>query len=354
MFFKKKYLHQVLNLNDEILKTMAFERFYQNQNINEVIKFKKEHFVLFHYPNHFINAQRIDNLGDDIQSLAVKNALNLIYSNPKFEYFGRDYLSYYNAEGGGVVIMQGWFAHNYSFLPPKNLLPVFVGTHFSEYIQKYLLFVLARCPTYFQNKSIGCRDLYTLEFCQSLGLNAYFSRCLTLTLPKREPKASQNKIFFVNLPKEFLPFIPKDIKEQAEPINQQVVVFDRIDLNDDSCCLKMAESLLGRYKNEAKLIITSALHCAAPFVAMGISVILCRSNNEQTTRFSALNGILPIYTLDDFKKKQVDFNPKPLNIESLKKALFENLRLSIKEAYGETIDTNKLLEHRDLIKNFKI
>lgn len=101
MFFKKKYLHQVLNSNDEILKTMAFERFYQNQNINEVIKFKKEYFVLFHYPNHFINAHKIDNLGDDIQSLAVKNALNLIYSNPKFEYFGRDYLSYYNTEGGG-------------------------------------------------------------------------------------------------------------------------------------------------------------------------------------------------------------------------------------------------------------
>lgn len=246
--------------------------------------------------------------------------------------------------------MQGWFAHSYDFLPPKNILPVFIGTHFTSYIQKYLLYLLARCPHYFDDKTIGCRDLYTLEFCKKLGLNAYFSRCLTLTLPKRESKPNQNKIFFVGLQESFLPFIPNDIKNQAEQINQQLFKTNNLTSNH---FFDVANALLQRYKNEAKLIITSALHCAAPCTAMGIPVILCRQNDEQLTRFSALNSILPIYTLDDFKKNRVDFSPNVPNIEILKTAMLKNLRLSLQESRGENVDLAELLECRAYIKNFK-
>ncbi|WP_141082403.1 polysaccharide pyruvyl transferase family protein [Campylobacter devanensis] len=37
---------------------------------------------------------------------------------------------------------------------------------------------------------------------------------------------------------------------------------------------RKTEDLLQTYKNKAKLIATSALHCAAPCTAMGIPVIL--------------------------------------------------------------------------------
>ena len=257
--------------------------------------------------------------------------------------------------GGGckyaIAIMQGWFAHTYDFLPPKNILPIFIGAHFTDYIQSYLLYLLARCPYYFDDKTIGCRDLYTLEFCQKLGLNAYLSRCLTLTLPKRKLKPSQNKIFFVGLPDSFLPFIPKDIKNQAERINQQAFMSGNLTSHH---FFDAANTLLERYKNEAKLIITSALHCASPCTAMGIPVILCQQNDEQLTRFSALDGILPIYTLDDFKKKRVDFSPSAPDIEQLKSAMLENLSLSLQESRGENVDLKRLLECREYIKNFRV
>lgn len=257
--------------------------------------------------------------------------------------------------GGGlnkyaIAIMQGWFSHSYDFLPPKNILPIFVGTHFTNSVQQYLIYLLARNPHYFNDKTIGCRDLYTLEFCQKLGLDAYFSRCLTLTLPKRKSQSSQNKVFFVGLADEFLPFIPKHIKNQAEHINQQFFMSDKL---SSQTFFNAANTLLARYKNEAKLIITSALHCAAPCTAMGIPVIFCRQNDEQLTRFSALDSILPLYTLDDFKKNRVNFSPNVPNIEPLKNVMLENLRLSVQKMRGENVNLAKLLECRAYIQNFK-
>lgn len=247
--------------------------------------------------------------------------------------------------------MQGWFAHSYHFLPPKNILPVFVGTHFTGYIQQYLLYLLACYPRYFEGKTIGCRDLYTLEFCSKLGLKSYFSRCLTLTLPKRTPSPSQNKIFFVGLDDKFLPFIPSAIKRQATHINQQGYATDTL---TSAHFFDTANALLTRYKNEAKLIITSALHCASPCVAMGIPVIFCRQNDEQLTRFSALHSILPIYTIDDFKNKRVDFSPQALDIEALKHAMLENLHLSVSESRSENIDLAKLTEIREFVANYQL
>lgn len=247
--------------------------------------------------------------------------------------------------------MQGWFAHSYHFLPPKNILPVFVGTHFTHHIQQYLLYLLACYPRYFDDKTIGCRDLYTLEFCQNLGIYAYFSRCLTLTLPKRDSKPSQNKVFFVGLSDEFLPFIPQELCQRAKSINQQCFKPEKLTCADFE---NTAKNLLEQYKNEAGLIITSALHCAAPCVAMGIPVILCRTNDEQLTRFSALDGILPIYTLEDFKKKRVDFSPIAPNIEPLKRAMLENLCLSLDKSRGINVDLAQLKEYREIIRDFRI
>lgn len=77
-------------------QAIAFERFYHNQTICdcESINFSKNHFVLFDYPYHHISSA--SNLGDHIQSIATKNALDSIYKGANYEYFGRDYLAYYN------------------------------------------------------------------------------------------------------------------------------------------------------------------------------------------------------------------------------------------------------------------
>ncbi|KGI54160.1 polysaccharide pyruvyl transferase family protein, partial [Campylobacter sp. MIT 97-5078] len=250
-----------------------------------------------------------------------------------------------------VVLMQGWFAQGFDFLPNANLTSVFIGTHFTQETQNFLKYFIAHFPHYFENKEIGCRDAFTLEFLQNLGLKAYFSRCLTSILPKREPKATQTKVFFVGFDKKLLAYVPKNLQESGEFIEQQWV--ELVDSSEEHC-FKLTQDLLKRYENEAKLIITSALHCALPATALAIPVVFIRTSEEQKTRFSTLKGIIPIYSVEDLKQGKVDFNPKAPDIEALKEAMLENIRLSILKEKGENIDEAKLEALREFIAKFQV
>lgn len=324
---------------------------------------RPSHFFLLSYNKH-IPKYSHHNLGDFIQTIATKNAL--LFLNPKttFEFFDRDSLiSYYPVRGGGgnnflnaltPVVMQGWFAFPDSphFIPNHYLLPIFVGTHFTSAIQKFLQYFIVYYPWYFEGKTIGCRDLATLGFCEKLGLEAYLSRCLTLTLPKRtqEQETQATKVFLVGIPEDLLKFIPRGLCEGAISVNQQGVSNEQsLQWQSFYHC---SEDLLETYKNEARLVITCALHCASPCLAMGIPVVLIARNEENLGRFSALSGIVPIYTIEDLEKGRVDFVSQSLDIESLKQDMLENLNLSIKEAMGESVDKETLQAIRQRIADF--
>ena len=109
-----------------------------------------------------------------------------------------------------------------------------------------------------------------------------------------------------------------------------------------------------KYKNEAALVITTALHCASPCTAMGIPVVLLCENEEQMGRFSALKNIIPIYNLDDLKNKNINFYPKAVDIEKLKEYMLLNLRLSIQKAQNLDIDEALLKDTREKISTFKV
>lgn len=187
-----------------------------------------------------------------------------------------------------------------------------------------------------------------MEFCQKLGIKSYFSRYLTLTLPKREASVEQNK----GVTKAIYKYIPISLRENAVEVNQQwVVPEEKLDWQSS---YERSKSLIETYKNQAKLIITCALHCAAPCVAMGIPVVLIALEEENLNRFSAVSGILRIWTKKELKNGQVDFNPNVLDIESLKKDMLENLYLSIQKAMGEAIDEVRLEQIRQRIAEFKV
>lgn len=252
--------------------------------------------------------------------------------------------------GGGVqAIMQGWFAHGYDFIPNNSILPIFVGTHLAHDAQNFITDFLSYFPTYFNDKEIGCRDDFTLRFCQSHKIKSYLSRCLTLTLPQRAQDKTYHKIFFVDVKKKFMRYMPKNL-QQGEHLKQKWLPFEHSDK-----ALHKAQSQLDLYKNEAKLVITTALHCAAPCIAMGIPVVLLSNRiAEQKTRFSALEGILPIWTIQDLQSKKIDFTPKALDIQPLKMMLLENLTLSIQKARGERVDESYLIKLREKISTFKV
>lgn len=325
---------------------------------NDNASIAKNHFLLFTYTRHKVEVKH-SNLGDFIQSIATKSAISTLFPQANFTYFDRDSLTSFHIpakEGEGNILipaaMQGWFARNSHFIPNNEILPIFVGTHFTPPIYQFLEYFVIYYPWFFQNKDIGCRDFETLRFCKDLGLNAYLSRCLTMTLPRRDEVLAKNvnDIFLVNLAEEYLPYIPQDIQENAQKVNQRYV--DYHSLSEDLYTRSL--NLLDDYKKRAKLVITGALHCASPCIAMGIPVVLISKDEETINRFSALKGIVPIWTFEDLKNGRVNFNPQSVDIESLKKDMLENLRLSILQEFGESVDMKHLAEIRKTIAEFDI
>ena len=311
-------------------------------------------FVLLNYRSH-LPVFSVTNLGDYVQTIAVRKALEKIYKNEKleFDYFDRDSLSFYENESmkRDRVVMQGWFSHSYSFLPSKFLNPVYVGTHFDLQAQIFIEKMLSIKPDLFKSSEIGCRDYSTLSFCKKHHIAAYYSRCLTLTLPKRPLMDTQKKVFLVNIPEDWEKFIPENLRKNAVRVNQKKI------LKGSEAWWKLysnAEALLEQYRSQASLVITTALHCASPCLAMGIPIVLLADNPEENlVRFSALDGLIKVKTLKDLEQGKVNFNPQVFDIELLKQAMLTNLRYELNRQVGLKNDDINIDEVRTLIRSFR-
>ncbi|EAJ6225618.1 polysaccharide pyruvyl transferase family protein [Campylobacter coli] len=311
---------------------------------------KVREYCLFKYL--YIPGIKTYNLGDYIQTIATRNAIDSFDKNVDFQFYDRDNFNFYDKKES-ICVMQGWFADDYSFLPNERIFPIYIGTHFTKRMQEY--FDILNID--FKGFEIGCRDLSTLEYFNQKGANAYFSRCLTLTLPKREINSNQTSIFLVNLNDEITTFLPEFIKKEGIAVNQKSIkIQNRVLKNEWQKCYKEAQDILEKYASEAKLVITTALHCAAPCIALGIPVILIQENNNQEDRFSALRGILKVYSLDDLKNNRINFNPGTVDIEILKEMMILNLKLTLKKHISDlNISEKKELDNiRNKIARFKI
>lgn len=354
-------------------------------------------FVLFHYLGHISKFENF-NLGDYVQTFAVETVLKDFYPEADYTFWDRDSLSFYpptintpshittnpynqqscwpcylnfhhngkfqqpashendnGARRNSFCIMQGWFSHSLNFLP-NNLNPIWFGTHFSPTIKPVILEVLNANPKYFGPDAVGCRDTGTKNFLSSLLQPSYLSRCTTLLFDKCETVFDKTgnpytNVFLVDFPESFLAYLPDYVLQNASIINQKCVKSEYVHWKHT---YQRAKELLKTYQEKASLVITTALHCAAPCLAMGIPVILiAESPSENLSRFSALTGLLNIYTLDDLKDGKINFNNiKPSSFEDLKSAMKLNLGYTISLRKGERVDTNELRALRDYIENF--
>ena len=111
------------------------------------------------------------------------------------------------------------------------------------------------------------------------------------------------------------------------------------------------------YKKEARLVVTTALHCATPCIAMGIPVVLIATDiPENTQRFSSLTGLLKIYSFEDLKTGKINFDlgRESQDFESLKFAMKENLKLSICQSMGLDVPKKELAELRKYIESYRL
>jgi Polysaccharide pyruvyl transferase len=275
------------------------------------------------------------NLGDEIQSLAAEQYL------PRIDkYFDRDSLRSIKNEEKHLLIMNGWFSHypEQCFPPADFIEPIFIGFHMTNINNTVNEFLSPEGVKYFERyEPIGCRDKHTMELLTGKGIKSFYSKCLSITFPKRKIKPKKGKVFVVDTGYILLPdFLHKDTILISHITSKNY---------EHEIKMQMARELLRLYRDEARLVITTRLHCALPCIGMGIPVIFF--GNPKDYRLSVLEDLgikinkLPnrwvsrvyklvkIIFLDKlFTKltikiiyKNVDWDPQSISIEKEKEEL---------------------------------
>ena len=265
------------------------------------------------------------NIGDDMQLLAVEYLYDLmnIPQQDRIRVPLSKLSTYVHPNNEYIILpisfpLYGYRSDMYITMFSPAIIPVFIGLSImSSYIEDKEIDYLKRF------EPIGCRDIHTMNVLRSYNISAYVNGCLTSIFPKRG--GGVNKIFLVDIPKKFLKYIPNEIKERAIVTSQ---VLDDTD-NPEKSAIQKYEL----YKKEAKLIITTRLHCAWPCLAAGIPVILLKENFS--FRFTALEKLLHQYTISEFSK--IDWTGKVVDYENIKQNIIENAKFQI----NNTIEKNK-------------
>lgn len=224
------------------------------------------------------------NLGDEIQSLAAEQFLPRV--DKKFD---RDSLRTVSESDRYLLIMNGYFSRfpERSFPPSSCIVPVFFGFHIRTNPLNLKYFLSAEIINYLkQHEPIGCRDRHTMTLLQQHGVQAFFSKCLTLTFPRREKEPEDGKIFLVDTGE--IP-LPKEIRKNSVKMTHLASHF-----YGDEIKTAMARKLLEIYRTHASLVITTRIHCALPCLAMGIPVIFFGDPDDP--RISLIRDLkVPIY-----------------------------------------------------------
>jgi hypothetical protein len=107
----------------------------------------------------------------------------------------------------------------------------------------------------------------------------------------------------------------------------------------DATKLKYAQDLIEFYRDNARLIITTRLHCALPCIAMGIPVVFFGDPTDFRTRIVKDIGGM-IYNKRLHQRgvvgkwggmlEPVDWSPEPIDVSAIRHRLFEEVEGGIR------------------------
>lgn len=274
------------------------------------------------------------NIGDSMQIIALEN----IYAKMGIDEdciisIRIDDLSSYDGESivlpiVSVLLDANGIRQAYELFSEK-ILPVYIS-----YV-RFCKLTIQEAEFLKQYEPIGCRDQFTYDECRRFGINAYLNGCITATLPLRTNSELKNggKVFFVDVEKDLMQYVPKGILKDA-------VMKSHLILNNPDDCdeLEEAKKQYQIYKDEARLVVTLRLHCASPCMAAGIPVILAR--NAFTTTLSWIDRLIPVYTHEEFKS--IDWNPAPAIYEEHKERILRLVMSRIRNAYETAVTSAEI------------
>ncbi|MCC8044357.1 MAG: polysaccharide pyruvyl transferase family protein [Clostridiales bacterium] len=293
------------------------------------------------------------NIGDDIQAFAAAQFL------PSFDYLvEREHIDDFVSDDGEPVgvIMNAWYMWaKWNWPPSKYIHPCFVGFHYADHQLskqpgspfKYE-FLHGIGGQYLKDYGpIGCRDYYTLEQLQKLGIPSYFSGCITLTLPKMpERKNKGSYICLVGLDAK----VEKRIKKMLAGKDIEIKVVSHTRERDVDMPWSEREKIvkdhLTLYQN-ARCVVTKKLHCSLPCLAMEVPVCLIKQMDDDI-RFSPYYEYLHHIRTSDFMagNYEYDFLNPPANKDNYKECR-EKLIQTIQTFVEQTKDINPTVEELD-------
>ena len=277
------------------------------------------------------------NIGDDIQAYATERFL------PQIDYYiDRETIDSFESENSEpvAVIMNAWYMwRKWNWPPSKCIYPLMVGFHYADHQLanqwygsplKYQ-FLEGLGGEYLNAYGpVGCRDMFTLGNLKAIGVDAYFSGCITMTIPNMPEREDKGQYICV------VDIAKKAANKLKETLGDKIKIreFSHLRERDETIPWETrrqsVEELLTVYQN-ARCVVTRRLHCALPCLAMGVPVLLVRGE-EDDTRFDPYYDLLYKAKLDDFMNDnfEYDFLNPPENKkdfiqyrDSLKKTITE-------------------------------
>lgn len=245
-----------------------------------------------------------DNIGDDIQTYAASRFL------PKIDYMiDRENLNAFvpNKKEYVKTIMNAWYIHDkYNFDISPYIFPLFTSMFFksipyedgitlgTDYINSNVIELLKKYSP------VGTRDNHTLKIMKKLGIDSYFSGCMTLTIDPFKNVKKKDIIVTVGLTKKEIEHIKKHTKKEVIEFIQDVPKFSFSNETWDQRKQRVIDTL--KLYQSASMVITTKLHCSLPTLALGTPILLLydKSKKENIDRIGTFISFVNHINRNDF------------------------------------------------------
>ena len=287
-------------------------------------------------------SSKVVNIGDYIQAVASAQFL------PHVDIFlEREKIGEYDGEEV-KAIMNAWYMYDGNQWPPsKKIHPLYISIHINKTAKH--IFSTPESIDYLKNYTpIGCRDKSTKQYLDNLGINAYFSGCMTLTLGfKYKRNVHNSNVYFVDpampgignvfnqmrlfwksifhykkvspifrkkYPQaktifkehrrwlataafyiEYRKYFDENMLLNAEYINQGNIFYKQNFQTHKERFIE-AERLIKQYAT-ARLVVTSRIHCALPCTGLETPVIYTYQCSQDENSSCRLDGLLQLFNV---------------------------------------------------------
>lgn len=266
----------------------------------------------------YVSTVRQINMGDDIQSFAVEKLFQ--YAGIQSEDLIKlPFFQKITVEEPCYLVVQGHFGRQYDmgFMQNPYIHPIFFGFALKD------SFLLQDETAYFKKyEPILCRDEFTKNVFTDHGVEAYLSGCLSFVFARRneEDGGQRNKYYFVDVKDKFIDMLPAHIRENAVITSQNIRIENERDFGGEWSEKKTWERL-EEYKKNAKMMVTSKLHCMIPSAGMGIPTIAVSDNFSYRYTFADL--FIDAYDEEQFRNYDWHIPEEKVDTEAVKKLLLD-------------------------------